>query len=222
VNEAGVDVSGASSRGASSETTDAGGRAAEDRLWAETSELHGPKFAVPVGPAPRLILFGAVPVAGALCTLARGTGWRAYVVDPRARFATPEHFPDAEQVLVAWPPEAFATLGGIDADTSVAALAHDPTLDDEALTIALRSPAQFVGAMGSRRTQEARRERLRAAGLTEQELARLAGPAGLDLGAVSAEETALSILAEAVAARHGRQGGRLTSSGQPIHEGAAT
>jgi xanthine dehydrogenase accessory factor len=217
VNEAGADVSGASP-----ETPGAGGRGPDDRLWAETSELHGPKFAVPVGPAPRLILFGAVPVAAALCTLARGTGWRAYVVDPRARFATPERFPDAEQVLVAWPSEAFASLGGIDADTSVAALAHDPALDDEALTIALRSPALFVGAMGSRRTQEARRERLRTAGLTEQELARLAGPAGLDLGAVSAEETALSILAEAVAARHGREGGRLTTSRQPIHEGVTT
>jgi xanthine dehydrogenase accessory factor len=216
VNQPGADLSGASA-----EMAGAGGRAAEDRLWAETAELHGPKFADPVGPAPRLILFGAVPVTMALCTLARGTGWRAYVVDPRERFATPERFPDAERVLAAWPREAFAALGGIDADTSVAALTHDPKLDDEALTIALRSAAQFVGAMGSRRTQEARRERLRAAGLTEQELARLAGPAGLDLGAVSAEETALSILAEAVAARHGREGGRLTTSRQRIHEGVA-
>ncbi len=194
----------------------------EDRQWIETSELHGPAFADPVGPAPRLILFGAVPVAAALCTLARATGWRSYLVDPRQRFATRERFPDAERVLTAWPDEAFAALGGIDDATSVLALAHDPALDDPALIIALRSPARFVGAMGSRRSQEARRERLRAAGLDEDALARLAGPAGLDLGAVSVQETALSILAEAVAAHHGREGGRLTTSAWRIHQASAT
>ena len=136
-----------------------------------------------VDPAPRLILFGAVDVAASLCTLARAAGWRPYVVDPRARFATPERFPDAEEVIVAWPEEAFARLGGIDPATSIAVLTHDPKLDDAALEIALRSPARFVGAMGSRRAQAARRERLLAAGLGEEELARLAAPLGLDLGA---------------------------------------
>ena len=111
------------------------------------------------------------------------------MVDPRARFATRERFPDAEQVLAAWPEEAFAQLGGIDPATSIVVLTHDPKLDDAALMIALRSPARFVGAMGSRRAQEARRERLLAAGLDEEELARLSAPVGLDLGAVSAEET---------------------------------
>jgi xanthine dehydrogenase accessory factor len=193
-------------------------RSAEDLLWAETSTLHGPAFVAPAGPAPRLILFGAVPIAVPLCTLARAAGWRPYVVDPRTRFADRERFPDAERVIADWPQEAFAQLGGIDDATSIAVLTHDPTLDDAALTIALRSPAPFVGAMGSRRTQEARRERLLARGLDQQALSRLSGPIGLDLGAVSAEETALSILAEVVAVRYGREGGRLASTRRPIHD----
>jgi xanthine dehydrogenase accessory factor len=196
----------------------AGARAAEDLLWAETSELHGPVFVDVVAPAPRLIMFGAVPIAAALCTLAKAAGWRPYVVDPRTRFATPERFQDAEQVLAAWPKEAFAKLGGIDPATSIVVLTHDPKLDDAALMIALRSPARFVGAMGSRRSQESRRERLLAAGMSDEELARLSAPVGLDLGAVGAEETALSILAEVVATRHEREGGRLKTSGGGIHE----
>jgi xanthine dehydrogenase accessory factor len=193
-------------------------QAAEELLWLETSELRGPLFVDVVAPAPRLILFGAVPIAAALCRLARAIGWRPYVVDPRTRFATRERFPDAEEVIGAWPDEAFASLGGIDPATSIAVLTHDPKLDDAALTLALRSPARYVGAMGSRRAQDARRERLLAAGLTDEDLARLAAPVGLDLGALSAEETALSILAEVVALRHGRDGGRLTGSSGRIHE----
>ena len=193
-------------------------RAAEDHLWAETSELHGPMFVDVVGPAPRLIMFGAVPIAAALCTLSRAAGWRPFVVDPRRRFATRERFPDADEILAMWPDEAFAQLGGIDPATSIVVLTHDPKLDDAALLIALRSPARFVGAMGSRRAQESRRERLLAEGMTDEELARLAAPVGLDLGAISAEETALSILAEVVATRHGRDGGRLTAAGGRIHE----
>jgi xanthine dehydrogenase accessory factor len=111
-------------------------------------------------------------------------------------------------------------LGGIDADTSVACLTHAPELDDEALMIALRSPAPYIAALGSRRSQARRRERLAAAGLGEAELARLSGPAGLDLGGVTAAEAALAILAEAVAARYGREGGRLTNSPNQIHASA--
>jgi xanthine dehydrogenase accessory factor len=193
-------------------------RAAEDHIWAETSELQGPVFVDVVAPAPRLLMFGAVPIAAALCTLSRAAGWRPFVVDPRRRFATRERFPDAEQVLAMWPDEAFAQLGGIDPATSIVVLTHDPKLDDAALIIALRSAARFVGAMGSRRAQESRRERLLAEGMTDDELARLSAPVGLDLGAVSAEETALSILAEVVATRHGRDGGRLKAAGGRIHE----
>jgi xanthine dehydrogenase accessory factor len=200
------------------ELDDDAARSAEELLWAERSERRGPVFIDVVGPAPRLILFGAVDVAATLCTLAQAAGWRPYVVDPRARFATPERFPDAEEVIVAWPEEAFARVGGIDPATSIAVLTHDPKLDDAALEIALRSPARFVGAMGSRRAQAARRERLLAAGLSEGELDRLSAPLGLDLGGVSAEETALSILAEVVAARHGHEGGRLSAAGGRIHE----
>ncbi len=193
-------------------------RSASELLWAERSERRGPLFIDVVAPAPRLIMFGAVDIAASLCTMARAAGWRPYVVDPRARFATPERFPDAEEVIAAWPEEAFARIGGIDPATSIAVLTHDPKLDDAALMIALRSSARFVGAMGSRRAQAARRERLLAEGFGDEELERLAAPLGLDLGAVSAEETALSILAEVVAARHGRDGGRLASARGRIHE----
>jgi xanthine dehydrogenase accessory factor len=193
----------------------------DDLVWAETSELRGPRFADAAGPPSRVIVFGAVPVAAALCTLARAAGWRPYLIDPRTRFATPERFPDAEAVVAAWPEEACAQVGGIDPATSIAVLAHDPTLDDAALGVALRSPARFIGAMGSRRTQEARRERLLAAGFTDAELERLSAPVGLDLGAVTAEEIALSILAEMVAVGHGHDGGLLKSAGGRIHEAAA-
>jgi xanthine dehydrogenase accessory factor len=203
--------------GDASRDRDAAAEAGE-LVWSERSERRGELFFDVVAPAPRLIMFGAVDIAAALCTLARGAGWRPYIVDPRARFASPERFPDAIDVISAWPEEAFARLGGIDPATSIAVLTHDPKLDDAALRIALRSPARFVGAMGSRRAQAARRERLLAEGLTEDELARLAAPLGLDLGAVDARETALSILAEVVAARHGHGGGRLRDAGGRIHE----
>jgi xanthine dehydrogenase accessory factor len=192
----------------------------EQRGWHESSEVHGPAFDPRADPAPRLIIFGAVPLAAALCRAARAIDWRCFVVDPRERFASARLFPDAERVLAAWPQEAFAELGGIDASTSVACLTHAPELDDEALMIALRSAAPYVGAMGSRRTQARRRERLAGAGLSDAELARLSGPAGLDLGGATAAEAAIAILAEAVAARYGREGGRLTTSPNQIHASA--
>lgn len=189
--------------------------------WLDTSELRGPAFAEPPQPGAKLIVFGAVALAAALCRLAPAAGRRAYVCDPRARHADPARFPGAEAVLVAWPEAAFEQAGGIEGDTAILALAHDPVLDDPALTIALRSPAAYVGAMGSRRTQAARRERLAEAGVTAAELARLNGPAGLDLGARTAADTALSILAEIVATGHGHAGGRLSAAAGPIHREAA-
>lgn len=187
------------------------------RQWLETSEVHGPNFDPPADVAPRLIVFGAVPLSAALCRAARAVGWTPFVVDPRERFAIPSLFEDAERVLALWPQEAFGQLGGIDARTAVALLTHAPELDDPALEIALRSPAFYVGAMGSRNTQRRRRERLRAAGLSEDELARLSGPAGLDLGGRTIDEAALAIVAEAVAVLHGRDGARLTTSDNAIH-----
>jgi xanthine dehydrogenase accessory factor len=181
--------------------------AAEELLWAERSEMReageSTLFVDVVAPAPRLIVFGAVDYAAALCRLAKAAGWRPFVCDPRSQFATDE---------------AFARLGGIDRATYIAVLTHDPKLDDAALTIALRSDAPYVGAMGSRRAQAHRRERLLAAGLHEELLDRIAAPIGLDLGAISPEETALSIMSEVVAVRNGRDGGRLSESGGRIHE----
>jgi xanthine dehydrogenase accessory factor len=190
---------------------------AAELLWADRSERRGALFVDVVSPPPRLIIFGAVDVAAALCTLARACGWRPYVIDPRARFATAERFPDAEQVLAAWPDAALARLGGIDAATSIVVLTHDPKLDDAALLPALASPARFIGAMGSRAAQADRRERLLAGGVTEAQLGRLSAPLGLDLGATSVQETALSIFSEVVARRHGRNGGPLAGSDGRIH-----
>jgi xanthine dehydrogenase accessory factor len=196
--------------------------AGEELMWAERSELrevNGVTLFVDVtAPAPRLVIFGAVDYAAALARLARAAGWRAYVCDPRSQFATAARFPDAEQVIAAWPDEALARIGGIDRATYIAVLTHDPKLDDAALTLALRSEAAYVGAMGSRRAQAQRRERLLAAGLDEDLIARVAAPIGLDLGALTPEETALSIMAEVVAVRHGRDGGRLSSAAGRIHE----
>ncbi len=206
----------------SDELDRAGLSAAEELLWAERSETRecGETllFVDVVAPAPRLVVFGAVDYSAALCRLARAAGWRSYVCDPRSQFATPERFPDADEVIVAWPEEAFARIGGIDRATYIAVLTHDPKLDDAALSIALRSEAAYVGAMGSRRAQAQRRERLLAAGLDEALLERVAAPIGLDLGAVSPEETALSIMSEVVAVRNGRDGGRLSQSAGRIHE----
>jgi xanthine dehydrogenase accessory factor len=206
----------------SDELDRAGLSAAEELLWAERSETRecGETllFVDVVAPAPRLVVFGAVDYSAALCRLARAAGWRSYVCDPRSQFATPERFPDADEVIVAWPEEAFARLGGIDRATYIAVLTHDPKLDDAALSIALQSEAAYVGAMGSRRAQAQRRERLLAAGLDEALLERVAAPIGLDLGAVSPEETALSIMSEVVAVRNGRDGGRLSQSAGRIHE----
>ena len=194
----------------------------EELMWAERSERREvgdvSLFIDVVAPPPRLIMFGAVDFAGALARMARAAGWRPYVIDPRGRFATRERFPDAEEIVVAWPEEAFARIGGIDRATYVAVLTHDPKLDDAALELALRSPAAYIGAMGSRRAQEKRRERLVEKGLTDEELGRIAAPIGLDLGGLTAEETALSIMAEVVAVRNGRSGGRLSNASGRIHE----
>ena len=195
---------------------------AEELMWAERSERRDVSgvslFIDVVAPPPRLIMFGAVDFAGALCRMARAADWRPYVIDPRGRFATRERFPEAEEIVVAWPEEAFARIGGIDRATYIAVLTHDPKLDDAALTLALRSEAAYIGAMGSRRAQEKRRERLLEQGVAEDELARIAAPIGLDLGGLTAEETALSIMAEVVAVRNGRSGGRLSSASGRIHE----
>ncbi|MDX6722858.1 MAG: xanthine dehydrogenase accessory factor [Solirubrobacteraceae bacterium] len=195
---------------------------ADELMWAERSEAREEGgallFVDAVFPSPRLVIFGAIDFAAQLCTLARTCGFRPYVVDPRAFFARQERFPDAEEVIATWPDAAFERLGGIDRAMAIAVLTHDPKLDDAALSVALRSPAGYVGAMGSTRTQKKRRERLLAAGLTDGELERLAAPIGLDLGSVTPQETALSIMSEIVAVRRGREGGRLVAARRRVQE----
>jgi xanthine dehydrogenase accessory factor len=184
--------------------------AANELMWEEHSELRDDLFIDVTAPAPRLLIFGAVEYANHLAHLAKVTGWRPYVIDPRAQFATRERFPDAIEVVVSWPGDAFEHLGGIDRATYLAVLTHDPKIDDEVLTLALAGEPAYIGAMGSKRAQAERRERLLTAGVDEDELSRISAPVGLDLGAVSAEEVALSIMAELVAVRYGRDAGRLS------------
>ncbi|HEY1509425.1 MAG TPA: XdhC family protein [Solirubrobacteraceae bacterium] len=195
---------------------------ARDALWTERSELRehaGTKvFVDVVAPPPRLIVVGAVDFAAQLCEVARIAGWRPFVIDPRARFATEARFPAAERVIVAWPEEGFAQLDPIDLATAIAVLTHDPKLDDAALGAALSSEAFYIGAMGSRRAQARRRDRLLAAGIDAELLDRVSAPIGLDLGALTAAETALSIMSEIVALRHGRPGGRLIGASGRIHD----
>jgi xanthine dehydrogenase accessory factor len=201
---------------------DAQGRAdADELMWKEASEVRGDLFIDVTHPDPRIVIFGAVEYAAHLCSLARVAGWRPYVVDPRQRFATKERFPDAIEVVAGWPDKAFEQLGAIDRATYLVVLTHDPKLDDAALLMALGSEAPYIGAMGSTRAQKERRERLMAAGVGEDELARISAPVGLDLGATAARETAVSIMAEAVAVRHGRSGGRLSEAKGRIHKVAA-
>ncbi len=191
---------------------------AEELMWTERSELRGDVFVDATFPAPRLLIFGAVDYADALSRLARTCGWRPYVIDPRGFFARPDRFPAAEEVVAAWPEEALARIGALDRATYVATLTHDPKLDDAAVGLALRSEARYIGAMGSRQANLARTERLLEAGFSEADLARISMPIGLDLGAITPEETALSIMAEISAIRNGRPGGRLRDVTGRIHD----
>jgi xanthine dehydrogenase accessory factor len=148
-------------------------------------------------PPARVIVIGAVHISQALAPLARIAGLDVTVVDPRDAFATPERFPDVP-VLAEWPDEALERLG-LDRYTALVALTHDPKIDDPALQAALRSDAFYVGALGSRKTHARRVERLAGAGFDEAAIARIRAPIGLDIGAVSPAEIAVSILAEVVA-----------------------
>ncbi|MFG2932837.1 XdhC family protein [Streptomyces achromogenes] len=167
-------------------------------------------------PPPRMIVFGAVDFASALARAGKFLGYHVTVCDARPVFATRDRFPDADEVVVDWP-HRYLRRTATDARTVLCVLTHDPKFDVPLLKAALRMPAAFVGAMGSRRTHEDRDRRLRAEGMTARELARLRSPIGLDLGARTPEETALSIVAEIVATRRGGTGVPLTGSGTPIH-----
>jgi xanthine dehydrogenase accessory factor len=185
-------------------------------------ELDGTRvFAEWYGPPPRLLVYGAVDTAEALCRSAKLLGWRTIVADARAKFATRERIPSADELIVAWPEETIAQVQP-DHQTAVVVLTHDDKFDEPALLGALGTEAFYIGALGSRRNQERRRERLLAAGVEEHDLERVSGPCGLDVGAETQEETALSILGEILAVRAGRGGGRLRESPRRIHADAAT
>jgi xanthine dehydrogenase accessory factor len=180
-------------------------------------ELEGRTvFADVLGPPPRLLVFGAVDTAEALCKAARMIGWRTIVADARGKFATPERIPSADELIVAWPDDVLARVAP-DHDTAIVVLTHEEKFDEPALAGALATEAFYVGAMGSRRAQESRRERLLEAGIDESQLERIFGPSGLDLGAQSPAETALSVLAEILAVRAGRDGGHLKEARGRIH-----
>ena len=180
-------------------------------------EIKGERvFAEVLGPPPLLLVFGAVDLAEELCRAATVLGWRTIATDARARFATRERIPSAGELVVAWPEEALERFPPDDR-TAVVVLTHEERWDVPAIMGALASDAFYVGAIGSRRTQERRRERLLEEGVPAEQLERLSGPAGLDLGAATSAETALSILAEILAIRAGREGGRLKASGERIH-----
>ena len=170
---------------------------------ARVAVAGGELFVDVLRPLPTLVVVGGVHIAVALVALARTLGFRTVIVDPRPAFANPERFPHADRIESAWPDEALKALG-LTSSTAVAVLTHDPKLDDPALRAALPSAAFYVGALGSRNTQAKRRKRLLEAGLTEAQVDRLRAPIGLDLGGRSPEEIALSVMAEVVAARHGR------------------
>jgi xanthine dehydrogenase accessory factor len=180
-------------------------------------QLHGRRlFADVFGPPPRLFVYGAVDTADALCAAAKAIGWRTIVADARGRFATRERLPHADEILVSWPEEALAQVAP-DHTTAILVLTHDDKFDLPLLTGALATDAYYIGALGSRRNQERRRERLLEAGVDEAELERISGPAGLDIGAHTPAETAVSMLAEIMAVRAGRDGGRLKGSSGRIH-----
>jgi xanthine dehydrogenase accessory factor len=178
-------------------------------------------FVESFAPPPRMIVFGAIDFAAAVAKIGSFLGFRVTVCDARPVFATASRFPGANEVVVEWPHRylaAEAEAGRIDARTVLCVLTHDPKFDVPLLEVALRLPeVGYIGAMGSRRTHEDRLARLREAGVTEAEIGRMSSPIGLDLGARTPEETAVSIAAEMIALHWGGAGARLAEREGPIH-----
>ncbi|MFJ8509400.1 XdhC family protein [Streptomyces avermitilis] len=172
-------------------------------------------------PPPRMIVFGAIDFASALVRIGRFLNYHVTVCDARPVFATRTRFPEADEIVVEWP-HTYLERTRVDGRTVLCVLTHDAKFDVPMLKLALRLPVAYVGAMGSRRTHLDRNDRLRAVGVTELELARLRSPIGLDLGARTPEETALSIAAEIVAGRRGGSGVSLTGAHTPIHHDATS
>jgi xanthine dehydrogenase accessory factor len=175
-------------------------------------------FVQSFAPAPRMLVFGAIDFAAAVAKAGKFLGYQVTVCDARPVFATASRFPDADEVITDWP---HRYLAGISTDerTVICVLTHDPKFDVPLLEVALRRPAAYIGAMGSRRTHDDRLARLREAGLAEAELTRLRSPIGLDLGARTPEETAIAIAAELIQLRWGGSGQPLTATTGRIHHG---
>jgi xanthine dehydrogenase accessory factor len=178
-------------------------------------------FVSSYAPKPRMLVFGAIDFAAAVARIGSFLGYHVTVCDARPVFATATRFPEADDVVVKWPHKFLreeVDAGRVDERTVICVLTHDPKFDVPLLEVALRLPEiAYVGAMGSRRTHDDRAKRLREAGLTDDELARLSSPIGLDLGARTPEETAVSIAAEIIALRWGGQGERLATLSGPVH-----
>jgi xanthine dehydrogenase accessory factor len=173
-------------------------------------------FVASYAPKPRMIVFGAIDFAAAVARVGAFLGYHVTVCDARPTFATRKRFPDAEEVVVAWPHRYLAETP-VDERTVVCVLTHDPKFDVPLLQVALRLPLAYLGAMGSRRTHDDRVHRLKELGFTDEDLARLHAPIGLDVGARTPEETAVSIAAEIVASRWGGSGAQLRHTSGPIH-----
>ena len=189
------------------------------RRYGEHGERRGDELSVFVNafaPPPRMLVFGAIDFAAAVARVGKFLGYHVTVCDARKVFATPARFPDADEVIVEWP-HRFLAGTSVDARTVICVLTHDPKFDVPLLEVALRTPAGYIGAMGSRRTHEDRLDRLREVGVTDDELARLRSPIGLDLGARTPEETAVSIAAELIQLRWGGTGTPLTDTEGRIH-----
>ena len=180
-------------------------------------------FVAGYAPRPRMLVFGAIDFAAAVARVGGFLGYRVTVCDARGVFATPKRFPDADEVIVDWPHRYLTgeiEAGRLDQRTVVCVLTHDPKFDVPVLEVALRQNFDYIGAMGSRRTHDDRMRRLREAGVSEEHLGRLSSPIGLDLGARTPEETAVSIAAEIIASRWGGQGQRLSGIAGRIHHDA--
>lgn len=171
-------------------------------------------------PRPRMLVFGAIDFAAAVASVGRFLGFHVTVCDARARFATAARFPDADEVVAQWP-HRYLQATDVDARTVICVLTHDPKFDVPVLEVALDTDAAYIGVMGSRRTHDDRLRRLREVGVDDEQLARLRSPIGLDLGARTPQETAVSIAAEILLDRHGGSGARLTDTLGPIHRDRA-
>jgi len=193
------------------------------RRYSAKGETMGSELRVAIhahATPPRMVIFGAIDFSAALARMATEIGYRVTIVDARRAFASSPRFAEHAEVVIAWP-DAYLSGAELGPRDAVLVFTHDPKFDEPALTAALASGAGYIGALGSRRTHAEREERLRAAGVGEEELRRISSPCGLDVGARTPAETAVAVLGEILALRAGRDGGRLVESSGPIHSRAA-